>query len=323
MQTACASAGLFDAASAPARPMQGARNWLHWSEVRALPPTLPTRLGSPGALELWTHRGLGVLFLAGWAFVLLRQLPIPWVLPEARWPEAALLVSTMLITVSGLGLRISLQSATMAAGAVGLIGGMGHWASYVSGVPFGPLHFPYAFGKSPFQEWFLVPTLLWIVMLLNARGLARLILEGRPVRRNVGIFVLVLSAVLVLTMAMALEPFASTVHRYWLWGDTRLPVTWQGVPLSCLFAWVVMSVIASFAATPFLLDKHPRPPPPPLEPAWIWALLSALFAVGTGVDHLWPAAIVAILNGTMAVAVAVVAYRRESRGRPVAVGRMT
>jgi len=161
-----------------------------------------------------------------------------------------------------------------------------------------------------------VPAVIWVVLLLNARGLARLILEGASKHPNHGYHVLGLSVLLVVAMVMSMEPFASTGHRYWLWGETRLPVTWQGVPLSCLFAWGAVSVIASIAAMPFLIDKHPRPLPPAREPAWIWALLSGLFAIGTAVHGLWPATLMAGVNGALAAGVAFRVWRKRKKVPP-------
>jgi hypothetical protein len=243
---------------------------------------------------------------------MLRQIPGLSLLPDASWPEALLLVAALLVTVSTLALQVSLQSALMAAGVIGLVGGSAHWISYVTGVPFGPLQFPHAYGATPFQEWFFVPAVIWVVLLLNARGLARLILEGASKHPHHGYHLLALSILLMVAMAMSIEPFASTVHHYWLWGETRLPVTWQGVPLSCLFAWATVSVIGSFAAGPFLIDKHPRPRPPAREPAWIWALSSGLFAVGTAVHGLWPATIMAGVSGALAVGGAVRVWSKRA-----------
>jgi hypothetical protein len=245
--------------------------------------------------------------------VLVRQLPSVELLVDESWPEAMLLLAGLLVIVSSLARQISLQNALAAAGIVGLVGGAAHWASYVTGVPFGPLQFPHAFGHSPFQEWFFVPAVIWTVVLLSARGVARLLLEPGARNRNHGWHLLGLSVLLVVVMAMALEPYASSVHRYWLWGETRLPVTWQGVPLSCLFAWGVVSVIASFAAAPLLINKHPRPAPPAREPAWIWAMTSGLITVATALHGLWPASAVAAANGALAVGVDLVTWRRRSR----------
>lgn len=281
-----------------------------------MPPSALIRPRSSGNLARWGHRALvGVLFLL-WAGGWLRQFPdLPFV-SAAHWPAAALLVAAGLVTGSTLALQVSLQSALTASAVIGLVGGSAQWLSYVTGVPFGPVQFPHAYGTSPFQEWFFVPALIWVILVLNARGLARLILEPVSTHRNHGLHLLGLSTVLVVAMTMALEPFAGNVHRYWLWGATRLPVTWQGVPLSCLFASGVVNIIASLAATPFLIDKHPRPLPPAFEPGWLWVLMAVLFATGTALHELWPATFVAGLNGVIALGAILVAWRRRSRSGP-------
>lgn len=267
---------------------------------------------SSGRVERWSHRACLGFFLLMWGLVLLRQFPALSTVGGANWPEAVLLVAVLVVTVSSLAQQISLQSALMGAGMIGMIGSVAHWASYVSGVPFGPLHFPHAYGTTPFQEWFFVPACIWVAMLLNARGLARLILKPLAKHRHHGLHLLGLSTLLVVAMAMVLEPYASTGHRYWFWGDTRLPVTWQNVPLSCLFAWGVVSIIASVAATPVLINKHPRPAAPSGDAALIWAMMSGLFAVGTAVNGLWPATIVGGLNCAIAAGSGLMAMRWAS-----------
>lgn len=267
---------------------------------------------SSGVVERWTHRVLFGVLLLLWALVAARQFPSLSSLGGAGWPEAALLVSTVLVTVSSLAGRISLQSALMTASLVGLVGGSAHWVSYVTRIPFGPLQFPHAQGTTPFQGWFFVPALMWVALLLNARGMASLILEPASRHRDHGFHLLGLTALLMVLMALALEPFASTVHHYWLWGPTRLPVAWHTVPLSCLFAWAVVSVIASIAATPFLIDKHPRPAPPSREAVWVWILLNALFATGTAVAGLGSAAAVAMVNAAIGVGVDLLVMKRHS-----------
>lgn len=281
--------------------------------MNPLPQAGMMRPRSSGIVERWTHRVLFGLFLLLWALVLARQFPSLSEFGGVGWPGAALLVAAVLVTVSSLASRISLQSALMAAGVIGLLGGGAYWVSYVTGIPFGPLEFPHAAGTTVFQGWFFVPAMIWVVLLLNARGLAALILEPAAKHRDHGLHLLGLTALLMLLMALALEPFCSTVHHYWLWGQTRLAVAWHTVPLSCLFAWAVVSVIASIAATPFLVDKHPRPSPPSREVTWVWALLNVLFAVGTAVAGLASVAGVAILNAALAVMLDWLVRKRRSK----------
>jgi len=74
-----------------------------------------------------------------------------------------------------------------------------------------------------------------------------------------------------------LEPYGSEIHRYWLWGQTRLPVTWHGAPLTSLFGWGTISVVCLIAGTPALVNKHPRPPEPSGWPVLIWVAINLLF----------------------------------------------
>jgi hypothetical protein len=268
---------------------------------------------SSGAVERWIHRSLWGLLLVLWTAVVAREFPAVAVAVDLQWPAAALLVAAALVTGSTLALQVSLPSAFMAFAVIGLLGGSAQWISHVTGVPFGPVQFPYAYGSTPVQEWFFVPALIWSLLVLNARGVARILLEPLCKHRNHGLHLLALSTLLVVVMVMALEPFATTAHRYWLWGDTRLPVTWQGVPLSCLFASGVVCIITSVAATPFLIDKHPRPGPPASDPAWLWGLMGVLFATGTAFRELWPAATLAGLNSFIALGALLAAWRRRTR----------
>ncbi|MCU0787703.1 MAG: carotenoid biosynthesis protein [Verrucomicrobia bacterium] len=265
---------------------------------------------SEGPTERWMYRSLSLLLGLLWVVVLARQFPALSWLDKADWAEPCLLVAALLFTVSSLARQIPLQNALLAACVIAVVGGAAHWSSAVAGIPFGPIRFPQAQGTTPFQEWFFVPAVLWVVLLLNARGVARLILEPRARHRNHGWHVIGLAAGLMLLMSLALEPFASVVHHYWLWGETRLPLTWQGAPLSALVGWGVVSVIGLMAATPALIDKHPRPARPSTDALWMWVLLSLLLAAGTAVAGLWIPAGAAAANALLALAMFGIARRR-------------
>jgi len=266
---------------------------------------------SHGPIERWMHRVLLLLLFLLWTVAFARQFPsIAWI-GGADWAEPTLLIVALMVTVSSVTHTLPLQNALMAAGVIALGGGAAHWISHVASVPFGPIRFPEARGSSPFQECFCAMAVLWVVLLSNARGVAHVILERRRKHRNHGLHVIGLSAALAVFMALTLEPFASRAHHYWFWGATRLPFDWQGVPLSALFAWGVVSVIALIAATPALIDKHPRPTPMTTDPLWLWAMMGGLFAAGTAVAGLWAPTGVAIANVLLALALAVVVNRRR------------
>lgn len=239
----------------------------------------------------------------------LRQCPGISLFPGEEWPEAFLLVAALMVTVSDLARHVSLQNALAASCVIGGIGAFAHWSSDRVGIPFGPVVFHTVEGPSPFQEVFCLLAVVWVLMVLNARGVARLLLQAVSRHPNHGLFLLFLSLLLLLLMVMVFEPFATAVMGYWFWGETTLPISWQHVPLSCLLAWCVVGAVASFGAIPFLISKHPRPRPPSTEPAWLWILFSLLFGVGTGVAGLWPAAVMAAVNGVIGL-VAIVLEKR-------------
>lgn len=240
--------------------------------------------------ERWLDVGLLYLFIMAWFLVALREIPGMPFLREAFWLDGVFLVMAMLTTVSTLSRQIPFQNVLMAAPIIALIGAAAHWTSFVSGIPFGPIHVLHANGNSIFQEWIAALALVWVVAVLNARGVAHLLLQSRVGRPNYGLHVMLMTAALVVGLGLGIEPFASRVHRYWLWGETRLPVTWYGAPLTCLFAWGSVTLIALVAATAVLIRKHPSPMAPSLRPLLVWTLLNLLFALAGLVNHLWTVA---------------------------------
>jgi hypothetical protein len=253
-------------------------------------------------LEKWQERVVWTLFALLWAALLARQFPsLEWWLADQEWVTPLFLVVTAWLTVQVLCQELPLQNALLAAMVIGGLGGAAHWLSQLSGVPLGPIAFADARGPSPFQEWALGAALLWVVALLNARGTARWLLRRVPDHSSRGLWTLGLSVLLVVWLTLGLEPYGSEIHRHWLWARTRLPVTWHGAPLTALFGWATVSLVALLAATPALLSKHPHPPPPGPQPAILWLAINGILgvaalthglvdvAVVVGAGLLWPA----------------------------------
>ena len=99
--------------------------------------------------------------------------------------------------------------------------------------------------------------LIWIVAILNSRGVARLILRPWRKIRNYGFWLIGLTAVLTVLFDLALDPFAARVKHYWLWVPTKFPLTWQGAPLVNFLSWAVVSLLILAFVTPVLINKHP------------------------------------------------------------------
>jgi uncharacterized membrane protein len=81
-------------------------------------------------------------------------------------------------------------------------------------VPFGPIAYSEAFGEKLFTVLPWPVPFLWIVVVVNGRGVARLIM--RPWRKTnyYGFWVIGLTCVLAVLLDLSLEPFASARH-YW------------------------------------------------------------------------------------------------------------
>jgi hypothetical protein len=143
---------------------------------------------------------------------------------------------------------------------------------------------------------------MWVVAVLNARGVARWTLRGRRNHPSVGLWVIGLGSLLVVLLALGLEAYGSAIHRYWLWGPTRLPWTWQGAPLSCVVGWGTVSVVCLMAATPALINKHPTPRGPSPLPVLIWVAVNLLFLISAVRHGLWEVAAVVAAGVTWPVA---------------------
>jgi hypothetical protein len=145
--------------------------------------------------------------------------------------------------------------------------------------------------------------MLWVVLLLNARGTARLVLHPWRQNRGYGFWLLGLATGLVVLLEVGLEPFATQVEPYWTWRPTRLPPDWYSAPLVNFLAWAVVSLLLLVFVTPALLNKKPVKLPPDFHPLVVWTLLNVLFLTGALTHHLRAAALV-VAAQTVGVGVA-------------------
>lgn len=106
-----------------------------------------------------------------------------------------------------------------------------------TGFPFGRYYYsyflePFVIGNVP-----LAISFAWFALVVNS-FLAALFLSGSAEKSLPNVAV---TAVFVLGIDLALEPFAALVNRYWTWVDGQIPVTnfvaWAGLAL--LFAFVL------------------------------------------------------------------------------------
>jgi len=205
------------------------------------------------------------------------------------WPEAVLLFTATLATLTALTRQLPVQNALLAAVIIAAIGTTAHVFSAITAIPFGPFRFTEAAGPRLFDLVSWAMPMIWVLVVLNSRGVARLILRPWRKLRAYGFWLIGLTVLLSVLLAAALEPFAGAVKRYWLWEPTRLPFTWAGAPITSFLGWLVVALLIMAFAAPPLIDKRPRPVsrPPDYHPLIVWLLALVLFATGTAMNQLW------------------------------------
>ena len=247
--------------------------------------------------------GLALVMFVIVALTLLTSLKLPG---KPGWAEAVLVFLTATATIIALAGHLPMQQVLLGAGIIAGIGGLAHGLAAATAIPFGPIQFldagPLLFG---YLAWPL--PVIWVIAVLNSRGVARLILRPWRKTRRYGFWLLGLTAALSVLFDLALEPFASQARKFWLWLPTKLPVTWFDAPITNLVGWILVVLLILGFATPCLINKQQRPrlSTPDYHPLIVWLLSLALFGIGTFSHGIWLAgafaAGVGLLVGTFAL----------------------
>ena len=248
------------------------------------------------------------LALASFALVLATLLT-PIRLPgKPGWPEAVLVLTTTLATLLSLARQLPGQNVLLAGAIIGGIGGILHGVGAATAIPFGPFTYTESAGPKIFGVLGWPLPALWIIAILNSRGVARLILRPWRKIRTYGFWLVGLTAALTVLFDVGLEPFAARVKHFWIWQPTRFPFTWHSAPLVNFLGWLVTTLLILAFATPALINKQPRQKKslPDYHPLVLWLSALALFGVGAAAHQLWPAVAFCVLTG---IAVTVFAMR--------------
>lgn len=236
------------------------------------------------------HRVFFALFLAQFALVWARlALPFP-LLDNACWPDGLLVVLAGATTLASLARQLPGANVMLAAILIAVVAAGAESLGALTGIPFGPFVYTRRIGQQLFYPLPWAVPMLWLVAVLNSRGVARLILRPWRLNRNYGFWLLGLTTALIVLLDLALEPFAVRVRQYWVWKPTKIPFDWYGAPWVNSLGWAVTSLLILAFITPALLNKKPGKPPPLYHPLGLWLLLNLLFLTGAMVQHLWAAA---------------------------------
>jgi uncharacterized membrane protein len=226
---------------------------------------------------------------------------------ETDWPVAVLLLLAVAGTLVALARHLPAQNVLLAALVIALIGGAAHGIGEKSGIPFGPFMFGPEAGQKLFGILPLAIPLLWVVAVLNSRGVARLIL--RPWRKihAYGFWLIGLTALFTMLFDCALEPFAAHTKHFWIWMTNSYSLTPQGAPVSNTVGWLAVTLLILAFATPALINKQlSKRGAPDFHPLAVWLGAIVLFATGAAMHGLWLAAAIDII---LTAGVAVLAIR--------------
>lgn len=211
---------------------------------------------------------------------------------DARWPNGVLLLLAVAATLSSLARQLPAQNVILASIIIALGAGAVQTFSALTGIPFGPYVYTRGIGQRLFGLLPWAVTVTWIVAILNARGVGRLILRPWRKTRSYGFWLMGLTAALVVLFDFGLEPFATRVNQFWFWRPTHAGLYWYSAPWVNFFGWAGTALLVLAFATPSLINKKPVSQPPDFHPLIIWLLINVIFASGAITHHLWVAAAV-------------------------------
>jgi len=250
------------------------------------------------------HKPVFILFLACWAVnVVLLGLGIDQSL-GGRWVEGIFLSLAVLTTLLTLGRRLPLQNVATTALLVAILSGIVISVGSVTGIPFGPCVYSDLLGRDLLD---LIPSssafgqqksfnvlpwplpLVWIVVIVNGRGIARLIM--RPWRKTnyYGFWVIGFTCLLAVILDLSMEPFAVHVKSYWIWTTAKSVPAWYTAPWVNFLGWFVTALSILAFSIPWLINKQPIKQPVDYQPLVNWLLVNSWLMTGNAVHRLWPA----------------------------------
>jgi uncharacterized membrane protein len=251
-----------------------------------------------------------ILFLFIWAMnVVLLCLGIE---TESRWAEGLLIIWSAIANIAILGRRLPLQNIVTCSVIIALTASILAITTVITGIPFGPVNYSEVFGEKFFSVLPWTVPFIWIMVVINGRGVARLIM--RPWRKTnyYGFWVIGLTCLLAVLLDLSLEPFA-VASQYWFWQVPDGVWTWYSAPWSNFLGWFITALAALVFAMPWLINKQPIKQPMDYQPLILWLLMNAWLITGNARHQLWFAVTIGILGNLIATVFTVRGARWVSR----------
>ncbi|MDB6064321.1 MAG: hypothetical protein JWR26_529 [Pedosphaera sp.] len=209
-----------------------------------------------------------------------------------RWTEPLLPLLALATTLMTLARNLPVQNVITAAVLISLFAGIVQIVGEKTGIPFGPYYYTDNFGPALFGLLPWPAPIIWVVAMLNSRGIARLIM--RPWRKmgKYGFWVIGLTCVIMVIFDLGLEPFGTRVSHYWAWRAPKTVPAWYAAPWVNFLGWAVTALLILVFVTPWLINKNrgSSKAPRDYQPLIVWLCLSLLFAAGDAGQGLWWAA---------------------------------
>lgn len=269
-------------------------------------PIIPERPFAPGAggmLLTRVHWVSSFLLAAAFLAALIAMLTGA----DTHLPEGWLLLLATASTLVALTRQLPAQNVLLAAVITALIGGLAHSLGAKAGLPFGPLLFGSEAGLKLFDTLPWIMPLLWVVAVLNSRGVARLVLRPWRKMRTYGFWLMGLTALFTMVLDCALEPFATRIKHYWIWPTGGYSLTPQGAPASNLVGWFVVTLLILAFVTPVLINKQlSKRSTPEFHPLAVWLGAVLLCGVASGLHGFWLAV---VMDAVIAAVIAGFAIR--------------
>lgn len=240
---------------------------------------------------LGVQRALLGLFLVASIFSIAQTLGLLRLSMSEGLVDGVLLAAALASTLASLAGQLPAQNVTLATVIVAGMGGAIQMIGAFTSIPFGPITYSHETGFKLFGAlpWFM--PLLCVLVILNARGVARLILRPWRKLRVYGYWLIGITTLLTLVFVLGLEPYATRARHFWFWQSTKLPVDWYGAPLSNFLGWLVMALLILAFSTPALMKKRPSRSYPEYHPLIVWIAIQVVFIVGAWSAQLTVAAV--------------------------------
>lgn len=146
--------------------------------------------------------------------------------------------------------------------------------------------YPESAGHSAFGVPWSIP-LLWLITLVNARSVARLVLWPRRQKGSYGLWLIVVTAIMTALVLLVQEVVSG---RF---------VTWN-TPLGLCVVRFIAAVLLLAIVAPFLIPKGAIVPPPDCGPVMIWAIVNIYLVVIAGISQAWECAgVLVVMNGVL------------------------